>query len=300
MAEVPTILYIISDKRSGSTLLENILSKSNEAVSLGEVAMLKNHVLKEGPGEKWGWNCSCGKTLSECPFWSPVLQKVLKNMDSKEFDTKINWQYTSLYSLAFGISPQLFKKKIFQKTGSGSTEKIVDQVFAVYEAVFELTRKNFIIDSTKLPFQALALYHRKKEMPMKFIFLTRDIRGIAFSKKKSKGQKEIKISFKDLYKVWVYKKFAVAVLKFISKKDAIAIRYEDLAEKTGYELGKIFSFTGMQPFETPAFMELINDHTLGGTPKRFEKREIRLDESWKKYFDNHSAKNLAGKVFNET
>lgn len=300
MAEAPTILYIISDKRSGSTLLENILSKSKEAVSLGEVAMLKNHILKEGPGEKWGWNCSCGEALSKCSFWSPVLQKVLNGQDAKEFDTKITWPYTSLNSLVFGILPQLFKKKIFQKIRSNRSEKIVENVFAVYQAVFELTRKNFIIDSTKLPIQALALYQRKKEVSMKFIFLTRDIRGIAFSKKKSKEKKQIKISFKDLYKAWMYKNFTVAILKFISKKDAISIRYEDLAGKTGEELGEIFSFTGMLPFETPTFMELINDHTLGGTPKRFEKREIRLDESWKKYFDNNIAKNLAGKFLNKT
>ncbi|MEO7210682.1 MAG: sulfotransferase [Chitinophagaceae bacterium] len=300
MPEVPTILYIISDKRSGSTLLENILSKSNEAVSLGEVAMLKNHVLKEGPGEKWGWNCSCGEALSACPFWSPVLQKVLSGQNSKEFETKINWPYTSLKALAFGVSPNFFKKKIFQKIRSQKANKIVENVFAVYQAVFELTGKNFIIDSSKLPIQALALYQRKKEIPMKFIFLTRDIRGIAYSKKKSKESKEIKISLKDLYKAWVYKKFAAGVLKYILKKDIISIRYEQLAEKTGEELEKIFSFTGMRTFETPAYMELLDDHTLGGTPKRFDKREIRLDASWEKYFNNHHAKNLAGKIFNKT
>lgn len=300
MAEVPTILYIIADKRSGSTLLENILSKSNEAVSLGEVAMLKNHMLKEGPGEKWGWTCSCGEALTVCPFWSPVLQKILNGHLAQEFDTKINWPYTSLKSILFGISSGLFKKNVYQKLRSDRAEKIVQNVIAVYEAVYQMTGKNFIIDSTKLPIQALALYLQKKRMPIKFIFLSRDIRGIAYSKKMSKGKNEISISFKDLYKVWVYKKFANAILKVIDKKDSISIRYEDLAENTGKELEKLFSFSGMLYFETPKYMELVNDHTLGGTPKRFDKREIRLDESWKKYFNNHSAKNGAGKFFNKT
>ncbi|MEO8116057.1 MAG: hypothetical protein ABI653_00325 [Bacteroidota bacterium] len=300
MVKAPTILYIIADKRSGSTLLENILSKSNEAVSLGELAMLKNHVLKEGPGEKWGWNCSCGEALSNCPFWAPVLKNAFNGNQTKTFDTKINWPYTSLNSLLFGIFPRVFKNKIHQKISSKNSQEVIKNVFAVYEAVSELTGKDFIIDSTKLPIQALALYQRKKELCIKFIFLTRDIRGIAFSKKKSKGRKEIKLSFRDLYKAWVYKKVTVGVLKFISKKDAISIRYEDLAGKTGEALEQIFSFTGMQPFDTPKYMELVNDHTLGGTPKRFEKREIMLDESWKKYFDNHIAKNLAGKIFNNT
>jgi hypothetical protein len=67
------VIYIISDRRSGSTLLENILSKSAETVSIGELAMLKGHIAKDGPGELWDWNCSCGKPIMQCEFWSKVL-----------------------------------------------------------------------------------------------------------------------------------------------------------------------------------------------------------------------------------
>ena len=71
-----TVIYIISDRRSGSTLLENILSKSIEIVSIGELAMLKGHIEKNGPGDLWNWNCSCGKTIMQCEFWSKVLQYI--------------------------------------------------------------------------------------------------------------------------------------------------------------------------------------------------------------------------------
>src|SRR5881397_149559 len=72
--EKPTVIYIISDRRSGSTLLENILSKSSEVTSVGELAMLKGHILKQGPGERWNWNCSCGNSVMECVFWRSVLK----------------------------------------------------------------------------------------------------------------------------------------------------------------------------------------------------------------------------------
>ena len=45
-----TVIYIISDRRSGSTLLENMLSKSEEIISVGELAMIRGHIYKEGPG----------------------------------------------------------------------------------------------------------------------------------------------------------------------------------------------------------------------------------------------------------
>ncbi|MBS1729231.1 MAG: sulfotransferase domain-containing protein [Bacteroidetes bacterium] len=300
MNETPMILYIISDKRSGSTLLENILSKSDEAVSLGEVAMLKNHILREGPGEKWGWSCSCGEALNSCGFWAPIIKEVLPGQTENEFETKINWSYTSFQSFIFGLFPRLFKKKIFKKIQSERSEKVVKNVLSVYHAVYDKAKKKFIIDSTKLPIQALAIYQKRSNLRVKFIFLTRDIRGIAYSKKKSKEGKNIKVSFKDLYKVWLYKRFARSVLTFIKKGDALSIRYEDLATHTEKELKKIFSFSEMKPFDTPTYMELNNDHTLGGTPKRFEKRKINLDETWKKYFLHERAKNLFGVFLNKT
>jgi hypothetical protein len=52
MNNKPTIIYIMSDNRSGSTLLENILSKSDECFSVGELAMLKGHLLKIWSGVK--------------------------------------------------------------------------------------------------------------------------------------------------------------------------------------------------------------------------------------------------------
>src|SRR5215210_5840531 len=89
-----TIIYVISDRRSGSTLLENILSKSPEVISVGELAMLKGHILKQGPGERWNWNCSCGQQITQCTFWAPVLKDTYFNNISA-FNTNINWNFKS-------------------------------------------------------------------------------------------------------------------------------------------------------------------------------------------------------------
>jgi hypothetical protein len=95
------VIYLISDRRSGSTLLENILSKSVETVSVGELAMLKGHIEKDGPGELWNWTCSCGQPIMQCEFWSEVLG----NIYDDSFETKIKWPYKSLNALYTSILP---------------------------------------------------------------------------------------------------------------------------------------------------------------------------------------------------
>ena len=100
----------MADNRSGSTLLENILSKSDECFSVGELAMLKGHLLKTGPGGNWNWNCSCGKPLNECLFWSPIIKKTY-DANPENFFTSINWNFKSKALVSNAAFPFLFKKK---------------------------------------------------------------------------------------------------------------------------------------------------------------------------------------------
>src|SRR5215831_19303761 len=111
MEKKPTVMYVVSDRRSGSTLLENILSKSSEVTSVGELAMLKGHILKQGPGERWNWSCSCGLPVNECNFWSPVLKSTYEK-DPASFDTNIEWNFKSKKLLSVSFFPSLFKKRL--------------------------------------------------------------------------------------------------------------------------------------------------------------------------------------------
>src|SRR5689334_5320337 len=110
MNNKPQIIYIMADNRSGSTLLENILSKSDECFSVGELAMLKGHLLKEGHGENWNWKCSCGQPLDKCIFWSPIISETYQT-DPENFFTAINWNFKSKALSMNAVFPFLFKKR---------------------------------------------------------------------------------------------------------------------------------------------------------------------------------------------
>ena len=76
------------------------------------------------------------------------------------------------------------------------------------------------------------------------------------------------------------------------------MNYEELAKNTDTELKKVIAFTGIQSFETPMFMELLEDHTVAGTPGRFSKKPIQYDEGWKKQYKNHKLIYNIGGVLN--
>jgi len=300
MEKRPTVIYIISDRRSGSTLLENILSKSTEVVSVGELAMLQGHILKEGPGERWNWNCSCGEPVKTCVFWSPILKETY-DKNAADFNTNISWNYKSKKLKAVALAPSLFKKRLLQIVNSNKNKTVPVTLTALYENIFKQSGKSFIADSSKDPLQALTVYRRKRNFDVKIIWLKRDLRAIAVSKSKWKelNVKKQKTLKKLLFDVFYYRRICEAVAGFISKDDLLPMQYEALAQQTQQQLDKLVATVGLDKYEAPQFMFVEDDHTIGGTPNRFEKRPIKYEEAWKKNFKNKKLLNFTGAILNK-
>lgn len=295
MQNKTTVIYIISDRRSGSTLLENMLSKSVETVSVGELAMLKGHVCKEGPGEIWNWNCSCGQPVLQCEFWS----KVLTGIYTDHFETKITWPYKSVKVLLRSVLPLNARKLLFKLLNTPKNKLTISNLNTVYAAIARVSEKKFIVDSSKDPLQGLAVT-KCDAVDAKFIWLSRDLRAITFSKLKrwKVNKRSDKKPLETLTDSFYYKKVCASVFNAVDKNNSIKIDYEALAANPQAELDKICSKFGLQNYTAPQFMELSNDHTIAGTPGRFERKAIAADNSWKDFYNNHAALNILGKVFN--
>ena len=300
MNNKPQIIYIMADNRSGSTLLENILSKSDECFSVGELAMLKGHLLKNGPGEKWNWNCSCGKSFNECVFWSPIIKQTFEE-NPDNFFTSIKWNFKSKALALNAVFPFLFKKRILKIINSDDNKKVVDTLNELYKSVHKHSGKKFIIDSSKKPLQALAVYQKTKDFDVKIIWLKRDLRAIATSKSKWKELNKMKkkSNSKRILDVFYYRRLCYTVSVMMKRSDLLILDYEALAQHTHEELQKIFESFGMKPFVTPEYMELIEDHTIGGTPGRFTKKPIQFDETWREQFKKDKFAYVMGSVLNK-
>lgn len=296
-----TVIYVMADVRSGSTLLENILSKSDETVSVGELALLKGHMLHQGPGVKWNWNCSCGKPILECDFWIDALKGV--DIHSNQFNTSIQWNYRSSRMFIGSMLPAYFRNALLQINGRKINKDTIQTLNTVYKNIFEATGKKFIIDSSKDPIQAYMLYLNKPgDFDVKIVGLTRDLRAIAASKRKwsiANKKTHQKSLMKFLSNSLFYKKIYNAIAKLVHPTDVLMLNYEQLATNTQAQLDQIVLKTGLQPYAAPEFMYVEDDHTIAGTPQRFTKKPIVYDNSWKKTYERKPVLSLIGKVMNK-
>lgn len=278
-----TIVYIVSDVRSGSTLLENVLSKSSQVVSLGELHHLDSHLHKGKWGRTWNWSCSCGTSFDKCDFWQRVFTE-MGISDVNEIDK------TTLSPLMNGLSPKGKEQQM-------RTLKLLNRI---YEAVFNVARTNVIIDSSKTPNQG-ALLFKNSPYEFKIIHLKRDIRAVTISKIKWNTQffgKSLNPK-KVLFSSFRYRLRCNRLLNNLDKSNVLSLKYEDFISNPQKELNLIAEFIGLEPFTMPEFMELNDDHTIGGTPNRFEKRKIKFDDNWIKAVNEKPLMKFIGAVLNK-
>ena len=290
-----TVIYIISDRRSGSTLLENMLSKSEEITSVGELAMLKGHIDKQGPGIFWNWNCSCGKPVLECEFWN----KVLNNIYDDNFQTKTKWPFKSTKITVASFFPKSACKTLWKFINTQKNFNTINTLNKIYQSVSSFSSKKIIVDSSKDPMQALAISKCKNIIP-KYIWLKRDTRAITYSKmKRAKiNNNSDKRGLRTLATTLFFKKLCASAVHCLKKYSTLTISYEALAANPQRELDKICSYFGLKNYTAPGYMELSNDHTIGGTPGRFERRPVAEDTTWKNFYANRPILNLLGKFAN--
>ncbi len=299
MQNKATVIYVMSDVRSGSTLLENILSKSEETVSVGEMALLKNHIERKGPGARWNWNCSCGLPPAECVFWCDVLKE--KAVTDPHFNTAVQWNFQSKKMVAGSLFSSLIKRKLQELNNKPVNKDTIATNNELYKKIFQITGKTFIVDSSKDPVQAYLTYLNKPaDFEVKIISLKRDLRAIAASKRKWSvaNKKKQKSLSKWLTNSLFYKKICTVVTQLVPSEDVISVSYEDLAIHTQQQLDAIAKTCCLVPYKAPEFMVVENDHTIAGTPQRFSKRPIAYDRSWETFYNKKPLLSFFGKIIN--
>ena len=262
----------MSDVRSGSTLLENILSNMPKTLSLGELHHLDSHLNKGKWGKTWNWTCSCQKSIDSCKFWN----KIISNLSDK----KIKITQTS-------INP-------INKTDNFEVIKKIDHI---YDSVFEENDVDIIVDSSKKTIHGQLLYDNSKYKVL-IIYLKRDIRAVSISKAKwaKKFNLKRKSIFNFLWRTKIHDIKLKKALKSIDPKHFISIKYEELAKKPNQILKQIAQKFDLSPCDAPKYMDFTNSHTIGGTPNRFEKSPIRYDNKWERISQSKPIFHLVGKL----
>jgi hypothetical protein len=277
------IIYITSNDRSGSTILDIILGQHSLICSAGELHHLHAYVNEDRKlyAPKMELVCSCGKKVIHCDFWKNV-EKELNNKLSDfplrldretNLKAKINLSYfiksnnilklkNKLISKVYRKHPLLFDNDMsFEFSGY---KNIASNYLKIYDAISKASVKPFIVDSSKTPHR---FKYIQKLIPNKIfvIHLVRHPVGVisSFHKRGS--------SIDDAIARWVELENRINSFLLKIPSDAqILIRYEDLCKEPEKMLKMSLKSLGLSFEEQMLFLTLDGKHHLGGSPSKFK------------------------------
>lgn len=285
----PKVIYIGGHGRSGTTIVERVLSEITGGLAAGEI----HRFWAYGLGRDW--RCSCGERLRDCEFWAPVLQQSFSESGCSEEDVLEAWKTVarpkSLISLWYPhLRSARFQRRLSSYTSFLST---------LYRTAAVQSGKRIIVDSSGSPLHGY-IVSGLKEVEVAMIHLVRDARAVAYSNRKSKpnpstpnsdGVMKKKSTIRVSMTWLAYNKmFESLKCKFDYGK---TVRYEHLFDRPKNRFEKLASDIAEDVLVDECFtsqysIEVDRSHSGQGNPIRYEQGIIRLekDNTWRNQLDS--------------
>jgi hypothetical protein len=281
MAELPVVVLVAGMGRSGSTLLEAVLSEQLCSVAVGELRYLWARGLTRAE------LCSCGVPLPSCPFWNAALTGAFGDVASIPVD---DWAALERRMDRTRHLPALFARAL----RSGGVRDGVQQLSALlaplYRSIAEIAGCDIVIDSSKHPAYALMLL----EVPgirVAVVHLVRDSRAVVHSWQRNVRRPEV--HWREEYMdrpppiqtalAWDAQNLA---LELLGRRHPwyVRLRYEDFVEdpKAGVDavVATCRAAAGREP--APAVGRSLV-HSVAGNPLRFDEAPLTItpDVRWR-------------------
>ncbi|KRE62032.1 glycosyltransferase [Nostocoides sp. Soil756] len=287
----PTVLYIAGSGRSGSTVLERAIGAIDGYVNVGELLDLPRKV---APNDE---RCGCGRPFHDCPFWQAVGDLLPHGWDAGEL--------RRLHHLQQRVARQRFLPRLLTGATGGrfrhQLAEYVEGLASIYQAVSDVSGQRVVVDASKWPALALALY--SGGMDVRVIHLVRDPRGVAHSLSRHVDRPHGRAHAEE----HMFRKppvvGAASWLTTQAEIDLLAWRglpvrqvsYEEFVREPGNVLARVLS--GLSLPLPPGGLQHVHDNTirlpashgLSGNPSRFTVGavELRQDERWRRDMAMH-------------
>jgi hypothetical protein len=286
MSGDPTVIYVAGSGRSGSTLLERTLGEMPGFVNVGELIDLFRRVAPRNE------RCGCGRPFADCPFWARVGAEAFGGWDAgllastHQLQRRVARQRHLPRLLAARFADQGFRDAL---TRYGA-------IYArVYRAIAAQAGASYVVDASKWPVQALALF--RAGLDMRVIHLVRDVRGVAHSLAKADVPRPHAVRETDV--MWHVGPASAAARWVACQSEAdllrrcgitvASMRYEDFVGLTRRTVADALGVLGVPA--TPSHLAHVANgrvslgasHGLSGNPSRFQGGEVtlRMDEAWR-------------------
>lgn len=258
----------MGDGRSGSTLLEGVLSNIPGSICVGESYRFCNRFSRNET------LCGCSEQIGNCELWSQVadeLQREFGGFTFAEFNRK---QKELLKASCFTRIPQI--------SSSPDWTTFIRFSIAFYRKVSEISGRHIIVDSSKSVSWAYFLQHLDA-YDLHVVHLERNLQAVANSWKKKvlmpeHISKDVFMPIKSnalILKTWLkVKLLSLAVHK---KGPVLFVEHERLCRRPKELVCQLESFV-----EEPIWHDKLRfnrNHGVAGNPVRFTRSdEIRFHE----------------------
>ena len=274
------LIYILSNGRSGSTLLDLLLGTHPSVWSVGEAQILPWEVREARTP------CGCGEPLEACKFWGPLLPEL--PLEGEEVPLEIFREAHGrgrvlraglLPGLWFGKSPARAMERA-QAYGDANFRFFAEVGRAASRQVGEPIA--WLVDASKDPYRLLWLKDSHR-FDLRVIHLTRDPRAFVWSMIRGDARLSPRKARRFALR-WLIENQLFDRLCSKGFRDAHVqrVRYEDLASRPGEVLDQLGSWLGVEfPSWAVEGFRRVENHAVSGNGMRWATDAIRLDETWR-------------------
>lgn len=290
----PRVAFILGTGRSGSTVLDLLLGAHPDVQGVGELC----NVVRSG----WiaAQYCSCGRRATECDFWQAVREAWRRESggaDPRHYEYLLQaFEQRRISALRLAGMSRSDRLTLPARSGVAFRD-YADQTAALFRAIAAVSGRTVVVDSSKNPARAMALLRMDRDfgcIDLRLIQLVRDVRGFAWSNRKSFRKDEAKgvqadMQGRPIWKsalVWVFVNLCSDfVRRRHDRRRSLLLKYEDLISRPENALKSLAELLGVA---ADPWLELLHaaaplrpGHVVAGNRVRME-REVRLrpDLEW--------------------
>ena len=282
------LIYVASNGRSGSTLLDLLLGAHPDVWTLGEAQMLDMELhTPAGP-------CGCGVPVVDCPYWKSVLSEVA--IDAKDYPVHFfRIGHPSGKVLRFEYVADLLrgKTRAFDESSVAQYGTNNAKYFDAARRVAEKrngTKFLWLVDASKDPYRLLWL-KSSGLFDIRVVHLVKDPRAYVYSMTLSHVCHTTQIPIRALlYRSlrfagrWIVENLIISRLcrAGFPSQHVFRLRYEDLAATPEDVLKSLCAWLGLD--HSTELVERFRDyenHALSGNKMRWEIRKVEFDERWR-------------------
>ncbi len=277
---LPRIIYIAGTGRSGSTLLDVLLSSHAATFGTGE---LGSFFLEWGRGNR----CSCGELYPECAFWGEVIERL------KHVFPDLTPQMGEAISRRVEASSAPWRAPLRSRTHDRQRYASLWQ--AMMQAISDLSGRQVIVDSSKSSrpvARRISSLSKWAGFELFVIHLVRDPRALMWSAMRG-SNRLLEANQKGTFRGGVLRALVGWNMTHASvHRDQIAntrlirVRYEDFTADPAQTLKDLGGFLGLDMDmvieQMAAERPFPSGHGVGGNRMRRQGPiHIKVDEEWK-------------------